>query len=129
MKQYQVLVVTLLFAFVPLLVHSESKTAQREAGIKWLSVKPLAVSTTSYESPNKIHCYIGLAYEINGTRDVGVAMAVHCANIVAVAALIDAEITDGDTEEIKISLNPITSGDYESISHILINRIDYKLAE
>jgi hypothetical protein len=129
MKQCYVLVVTIFFTFVPFLVHGESQTTHREAGIEWISVKPVAVSTASYESPNRIHCYLGLAYETNGIRDVGVAMTVHCANIVAVASLLNAEITDGDTEVIKLSTNPVSSGDYKSISHILINRIDYKLVD
>ena len=129
MKPYYALSATAFLIITSLWVNSENQASPPDTEMEWISIKPVAVSTASYESPNRIHCYLGLSYELNGIRDVGVAMTVHCGNIVAVAALLKAEIADDDAEEIKLAIHSESSGDYRNIRRILINGINYNLGD
>ncbi|MGD2055344.1 MAG: hypothetical protein PVJ15_00945 [Gammaproteobacteria bacterium] len=95
----------------------------------WVTVTPLAVSTAAFESPSNIHCHMGLAYEISGTRYAGAAMTRHCLNLVAVAARVQAEIADADSEAIRLVIDPEATDYYRRIRHILVDGIDYDLSE
>lgn len=129
MKRYLLHLFVALISTVPLPGYCEDLDYRREGTTEWISARPLAVSTAAFESPSNIHCYMGIAYEVNGSRGVGAAMTRHCLNLVAVAALVRAEIADADSKGIRIAIVPDAADYYRRISHILVNGIDYDLSE
>lgn len=126
---YKIFFSLLLLISFSLPVYSDTHNTQNSADYKWILATPLAVSTTAIESPNGVHCYIGIAYETNGMRRAAVAMSRHCLNLVAIAALVHAEATDGDSEKIRLAINNVKSSSdaFYNFSHIYIDGIEYDL--
>lgn len=116
------------FVSAPLLGYSDGSKTHNPDENEWVVVSPLAVSTSAIESANGVHCYIGVAYEANRARKAAVAMTRHCLNLVAIAALVRAEIADGDNEEIKIAIKTKPTEYFDLFDHIFINGIDYDLS-
>jgi hypothetical protein len=127
MKYLNIFITLALFISIPLPGYSDDRKARTVTENEWILVRPLAVSTDAIESPNGVRCYIGVAYEANGIRNAAVAMSRHCLDLVAIAALVRAEATDGDNEEIKLAIIKIPTDTFDQFSHIYINGIEYEL--
>jgi len=116
-----------LLISVPLPGYSDIRNTQDAAEDEWILARPLAVSTTAIETPNGARCFIGIAYDANGIRNAAVALSRHCLNLVAIAALVHAEATDGDSEEIKLAIKKMPTGAFVQFSRIYINGVEYDL--
>ena len=129
MKPCLPLLLAVFTGALPLPGYCEDRDQRQEGDIAWVSALPLAVSTAAFESPSNIHCHMGLAYEIGGIRYAGAAMTRHCLNLVAVAARVQAEVADADSEPIRLAIDPEATDYYRRIRHILVDGIDYDLSE
>ena len=116
-----------LLLSLPLPGYSDIRNSQDAAEDEWILARPLAVSITAIETPNGAHCFIGIAYDANGIRNVAVALSRHCMNLVGITALVQAEATDGDSEEIKLAIRRMPTGAFIQFSHIYINGVEYDL--
>jgi hypothetical protein len=115
----------LLFAIASPVLHGGEKSAKTEL----IMARPLALSFYASDSPNGVHCYIGLAYEINDSTKAATARYRHCTDLAGISALLRAEIADGDNESIQIALTPNPPGMFDQIETIIIGGIEYHLAE
>jgi hypothetical protein len=115
----------LLFIIASPVIHSGEKTAQNE----WIMARPLALTFYASDSPNGVHCYIGLAYETDDSTKAATARYRHCTDLAGISALLRAEITDGDKEIVRIAISPNRSGMFDQIDSIIIGGIEYHLAE
>lgn len=127
MRLCGIIICLALLLSVPLPGYSDTRNTQDAAEYEWILARPLAVSTTAIESPNGVHCFIGVAYDANGIRNAAVALTRHCLNLVAIAALVQAEATDGDSEEIKLAIRRMPTGAFIQFSRIDINGVEYDL--
>ena len=119
------LIPLLLFIIASPVIHGDERTAQTE----WIKVRPLALSFYASDSPNGVHCYMGLAYEIDDSTKAATARYRHCTDLAGISALLRAEIADGDNEMIRIAVTPNPSGMFDQILSIIIGGIEYHLAE
>jgi hypothetical protein len=115
----------LLFIIASPVIHSDERTPQSE----WIMARPLALSFYASDSPNGVHCYIGLAYEIDASTKAATGRYRHCTDLAGISALLRAEIADGDNEIIRIAVSPNPSGMFDQIDSIIIGSIEYPLAE
>jgi hypothetical protein len=118
------LIPLLLFIITSPVIHSDERTAQTG----WIMARPLALSFYASDSPNGVHCYIGLAYEIEDSTKAATARYRHCTDLAGISALVRAEIADGDQESIRIAVTPNPSGMFDQIDTIMIGGIEYHLA-
>jgi len=127
MKFCSIFISLVLMICVPFPGYSDDRNTLSVTENEWTLVRPLAVSTDAIESPNGVSCYIGIAYEENSIRKAAVAMSKHCLDLVAIAALVLAEVTDDDNEEIKLAIKKIPTDPFDHFSHIYINGTEYDL--
>ena len=115
----------LLCAIASPLIHSDEKTVQTE----WIMARPLALTFYASDSPNGVHCYIGLAYETDDSTKAATARYRHCTDLAGISALLRAEIADGDNEIIRIAISPNPVGMFDQIDSIIIGGTEYHVAE
>lgn len=119
------LIPLLLFIIASPVIHGDERTAQTG----WIMARPLALSFYASDSPNGVHCYIGLAYEIDDSTKAATARYRHCTDLAGISALLRAEIADGDNEMIRIAVSPNPSSMFDQIDSIILGGIEYHLAE
>ena len=81
MRLCGIIICLALLLSAPLPGYSDIRNPQDAAEDEWILARPLAVSTTAIEPPNGAHCFIGIAYDANGIRNVAVALSRHCLNL------------------------------------------------
>jgi hypothetical protein len=125
MKSPLSLLPLLLFIIASPISYSDETTPRTE----WIMARPLALSFYASDSPNGVHCYIGLAYEIDDSTKAATARYRHCTDLAGISALLRAEITDGDDEIIQLAVSPNLSGRFDQIDSIIIGGTEYPFGE